>query len=88
MKRSHRTFWPGSELAQSEWFAEVEQCVIERPLTMSAGDYVSHLSTISAYLQLSGSDQEQVYRRILAVLPDEVELAADITLHLARRRSA
>jgi hypothetical protein len=60
--------------------------VIERRLTMSARDYVGHLSTISAYLVLPASEQEQVYGRIMQVLPETVEIAADITLHLARRR--
>jgi hypothetical protein len=60
--------------------------VIERRLTMSARDYVDHLSTISAYLELPTSEQEQVYSRIMQVLPETVEIAADITVHLARRR--
>ncbi|MEV0461011.1 hypothetical protein [Catellatospora methionotrophica] len=59
--------------------------MIERRLTMSAGDYVGHLSTVSAYLMLPPADQEQVYQRILRVLPDTVEIDADITAHLARR---
>jgi hypothetical protein len=54
---------------------------------MSAGDYVGHLSTISAYLQLPTLDQGQVYGRIMQVLPDSVEIVADTTVHLARRRS-
>jgi len=53
---------------------------------MSARDYVGHLSTISAYLELPDSEQEQVYSRIMRVLPETVEVAADITVHLARRR--
>jgi hypothetical protein len=53
---------------------------------MSARDYVGHLSTISAYLELPTSEQEQVYRRTMQVLPETVEIAADITVHLARRR--
>jgi hypothetical protein len=35
-------------------------------------DYVGHLSTISAYLQLPASEQEQIYGRI--VLPESVEV--------------
>ncbi|GIG14964.1 hypothetical protein Cme02nite_32960 [Catellatospora methionotrophica] len=35
---------------------------------------------------LPPADQEQVYQRILRVLPDTVEIDADITAHLARRR--
>jgi SAM-dependent methyltransferase len=79
--------WPGTELQQCEWFADVQQSVIERRLTMSAAYYVGHLSTISAYLQLPSSDQNEVYERIGRVLPDSVEVVADITIHLARRRS-
>jgi SAM-dependent methyltransferase len=78
--------WPGTELQRSEWFTDVQQAVIERRLTMSAHDYVGHLSTVSAYLELPASEQEQVYRRIMQVLPETVEIAADITVHLARRR--
>jgi SAM-dependent methyltransferase len=78
--------WPGTELQRSEWFADVQQFVIERRLTMNARDYVGHLSTISAYLQLPASEQEQVYSQIMRVLPETVEVAADITVHLARRR--
>jgi hypothetical protein len=48
--------------------------------------YTGHLSTISAYLELPASEQEQVYGRIMQVLPERVEIAADITVHLARRR--
>ncbi|SCF21511.1 class I SAM-dependent methyltransferase [Micromonospora chokoriensis] len=78
--------WPGTELQRSEWFTDVRQVVIERRLTMSADDYVGHLSTISAYLELPTSEQEQVFDRITQVLPETVDLAADIVVHLARRR--
>lgn len=81
----HDMQWPGTELQRSEWFADVQQSVIERRLTMSARDYVGLLSTISAYLELPTSEQEQVYRRIIHVLPETVEVVADITVHLARR---
>jgi hypothetical protein len=82
----HDLQWPGTELQRSEWFADVQQSVTERRLTMSARDYVGYLSTVSAYLGLPTSQQEQVYRRIRQVLPETVEIAADITVHLARRR--
>jgi hypothetical protein len=78
--------WPGTEIQRSEWFADVQQFVIERRLTMSARDYVGHLSTISAYLELPTSEQDQVYSQIMQVLPETVEVAADITVHFARRR--
>ena len=78
--------WPGTELQRSEWFADVQQFVIDRRLMLSARDYVGQLSTISAYLELPASQQDQVFEQIMAVLPETVELAADIIVHLARRR--
>ena len=81
----HDMQWPGTELQRSEWFADVKQFVIGRRLTMTARDYVGHLSTISAYLELSTSEQEQVYSKIMQVLPETIEITADITVHLARR---
>ncbi|MFI7577129.1 class I SAM-dependent methyltransferase [Micromonospora sp. NPDC049497] len=83
----HELQWPGTELQRSRFFADVRQSVIERRLTMSASDFVGHLSTISAYLELSPPEREQVFSRIERVLPETVELAADITVHLARRRA-
>jgi hypothetical protein len=83
---SHDMQWPGTELQRSEWFTGVQQSVIERRLTMSAPDYVGQLSTISAYLVLPALEQEQVLSQIMQVLPETVEIAADITVPLARRR--
>jgi len=83
----HAMQWPGTELQRSEWFTDVRQSELERRLTMSADDYVGHLSTISAYLVLPASAQEQVFRQIRQVLPETVELVADLTVHLARRVS-
>ena len=84
---AHDMQWPGTELQRSEWFTDVQQSVVERRWTWSARDYVDHLSTVSAYLELPASEQGQVFGRIMQVLPETVEIAADITVHLARRRS-
>lgn len=78
--------WPGTELRRSEWFTDVQQSVIERRLTMSARDYVGYLSTVSAYLELPTEAQGQLFRQIEQILPETVELCADIVVHLARRR--
>src|SRR3954452_2950949 len=78
--------WPGTELQASPWFTDVQQSVIERRLTVSAHDYVGHLSTISAYLQLPPAERQGAFGAILRVLPHSVELDADLTVHLARRR--
>ncbi|MFI5801860.1 class I SAM-dependent methyltransferase [Streptomyces sp. NPDC051561] len=77
--------WPGTELRQCEHFADVQQALIPRHLTMTAADYLGHLSTVSAYLVLADADRAQVFRDIARVLPDTVEVTADITVHLARR---
>jgi SAM-dependent methyltransferase len=77
--------WPGTELEQSEWFGDVRQAVIERRLMMSAHDYVGQLSTVSAYVMLPAKDRDEVFRRTLEVLPETVEIDAQITAHLARR---
>jgi len=77
--------WPGTELQQSEWFTDVRQSVIERRLTISAHDYIGQLSTVSAYVMLEPADRDQIFRRTLQVLPETVELNAEIHVHLARR---
>ncbi|TDE60319.1 class I SAM-dependent methyltransferase [Nonomuraea mesophila] len=80
--------WPGTELQRSAWFEDVRQSVVERRLTMSARDYVGYLSTVSAYLVLPAPEQREVFGRIERALPATVEIMADITVHLARRRPA
>jgi SAM-dependent methyltransferase len=85
---THDMQWPGTELQRSGWFSDVQQRVIERRCTMSARNYVGHLSTISAYLELPAAEREQVLSLIMRVLPDRVAIAADISVHLARRRNA
>ena len=79
--------WPGTELVARADFTDVRQSVFERRLLMSAEEYVAHLSTISAYLELSGRVRARVLTEILGVLPERVALNGDLTLHLARLRS-
>ena len=76
--------WPGSELAADPRFTDVRQETVARRLTMTAADFVGHLSTVSAYLELSGHIRAEVLARVLAVLPERLEVDADITAHLAR----
>ncbi|MFD1366024.1 class I SAM-dependent methyltransferase [Actinoplanes sichuanensis] len=77
--------WPGTELRQSPYFTDVRQHVLPRRSTMTAADFVGHLSTISAYLELPPPTRAEVFRRIENTLPATVELIADIFVHLARR---
>ena len=76
--------WPGTELTRTGLFADVRQSRLERRVSMSGPDYVAHLATISAYLELPAAVRQQVLARILTVLPERLTLDADITLHLAR----
>jgi SAM-dependent methyltransferase len=80
-----RMQWPGTELLASDRFTAVEQHVIERRLVVRAADYVGYLSTVSAYLGLPAADRAEVFRRILQVLPDPLDMTADVIVHLARR---
>ena len=80
--------WPGTELQQSELFSDVQQHVIERRFTVSAYDFVGYLSTVSAYLELPQPVRQKAYDAIAQVLPETVDLNADITAHLARRADA
>jgi SAM-dependent methyltransferase len=78
--------WPGSELLHAEQFTDVRQSTLERRAEVRAEDYVSHLSTVSAYLQLPEAVRRQLFDRLTLVLPKRVTLIADITLYLARLR--
>ncbi|WP_037365455.1 methyltransferase domain-containing protein [Amycolatopsis orientalis] len=78
--------WPGTELEKSELFADVRQVVVRERTTVGADDLIGFFSTVSAYLMLPISVREQAFQRIRQVLPDPVELVADHTIHLARRR--
>jgi hypothetical protein len=76
--------WPGTELTRSDQFTDVRQSTIDRRAIISAQDYIGHLSTISAYLELSSAVREVVFDRIRNVLPDHVTLVAGLVLHLDR----
>jgi len=77
--------WPGTELERSEWFTDVRHATIRRALTTTADDFIGHLSTVSAYLELPPPVREQAFRRIRQVLPETVDINADLIVHLARR---
>jgi hypothetical protein len=78
--------WPGPELEQEEAFADVQQVLVERRFTLSAGDWVGYLSTVSAYLELERSQRQAALGAVRRALPAQVDVDADIVLHLARRR--
>ena len=78
--------WPGTELRNSSLFSDIQQVDIQRRLTMSAHEFVGDPSTVSAYLQLPDLTRQATYDAIARVLPATVEINADLTGHLARRR--
>lgn len=75
--------WPGTELERSPLFTDVCQVVIPRRVSMRSDRYVGILSTVSAYLQLPQPNRSQALDAVHQALPDEVELVADVHLHLA-----
>lgn len=77
--------WPGTELEASDLFTDVRQLVVERRFPAPARDYVDHLATVSYFLQLPEPERGEAFAAITAALPAEVEITADIYLHLARR---
>ena len=54
---------------------------------MAADAYLGYLSTVSAYLELPRREREAAFLAIREVLPETVEIAADIVVHLARPSS-
>ena len=79
-------WWPGTELARSGLFVDVRQSEIGRRWQLSAPDHVAYLSTVSAYLVLPDPVRRHVLDLVLGVLPPQVTVAADLTIHLARKR--
>ena len=78
--------WPGTELERSGLFTDVRQTVLARRLTLTPEEYVGHLATVSAYLELDETIRDEVLGRIREALPERVAIIADLTLHLARLR--
>ncbi|TFJ95010.1 coproporphyrinogen III oxidase [Platysternon megacephalum] len=78
--------WPGDELFTCGLFTDVREITVPRRFTMTSEEYLGLLTTVSSYLALPPVMHEVVFDRIAAVLPAEMDVNADITLHLARRR--
>lgn len=77
--------WPGTDMRDSPCLTDVVQVVLDRRLHLSAEHLIGHLATVSAYLLLDADARAEVLARIRSVLPEQVEIIADVTLHLARR---
>jgi len=79
------TWWPGSEPEEDERFTDVEEHDVERVVRRSRAEHLAVLGTLSAYLVLPERERTDLLTRIGRRLPDEVEVDANLRLHLARR---
>jgi SAM-dependent methyltransferase len=77
--------WLDEELEDSGLFCDVEHHLVHRVLPLPQREYVGHLSTLSAYLELSFEDRHELLDRITRVLPEPVEVDLSVSLQLARR---
>jgi SAM-dependent methyltransferase len=78
--------WDIDVLREQPTFTDVVETTLPRTATMSADDYVSHLTTVSAYRVLPEPQRRVLLSAVRALLPDAVEVSEDVPLHLARRR--
>ena len=75
--------WPGSELLRSDRFIDVRQSTIERRVAVSAATTWPPRNDL-CLPQPARHRSRAVFDRILEVLPGQVTLVSDLTLHLAR----
>lgn len=79
------TWWPGSELEADPRFADVEEHDLARVVRRTREEHLGTLGTLSAYLQLPDDVRARLLSEVGEQLPDEVEVDAQVRLHLARR---
>jgi SAM-dependent methyltransferase len=77
--------WPGPELLSAPGFSDVQARLFRSDREVSREDYLAFLSTHSTIRMLEDSDRGRLFATVAAALPDDVELAVDTVLYLARR---
>ncbi|SDS75220.1 class I SAM-dependent methyltransferase [Microlunatus soli] len=77
--------WPGNELLADDRFTDVRETVLPRRLRYTRDDFLGLLNTISAYRTLDDPTRAAVFAELDSRLPAEIDLAADLTMHTARR---
>ncbi|RNI19910.1 class I SAM-dependent methyltransferase [Flexivirga caeni] len=77
--------WPASELVQDPRFTDIREMVLPQRWDFPKAEWIGYLSTVSAYLVLDDEARVAALAAVAQVLPDVVEVTADVTLHLARR---
>ena len=74
------------QLRGSELFEDVELHYLPRQLLLPKQDFVGYLSTLSSYLVRPWPEAQDLLRRIVEVVPEQVPVDLMVGLHLARRR--
>jgi len=80
------TEWPGNELAERPDFSDLVSRVYPTRLTLSAQDYLTHMSTRSQIRMLAEPIRVRLFEALADVFDDVVPLAVDTVLYLARRK--
>lgn len=77
--------FPGDEMLADDRLSDVRQREVPRRFTLARDDYVRHLDTISAIRILPAADRSALFADLAAVLPEHVEVRANLMVHTARR---
>ena len=77
--------WPATDLAGLGTFTGLQARLFRWERGLSRRQYLDYLGTHSAYLVLDEPVRTELFTRISEVLPDQVLLAEDTILYLARR---
>ena len=77
--------WPASELDEVELFTDVRELCLPRETVVPQKEFVGYLSTVSAYLQLTVPQRQDLLLRIAELLPEQVRIDAGVRLCLARK---
>ena len=80
--------WPATELAGLAAFTGLEACLYRWQRVFARRQYLDYLATHSPYLMLDEPVRAELFARIGQALPDQVLLAEDTILYLARRARA
>lgn len=73
------------EIRESGLFTDVQHHRLAREVLLPQREYVGYLSTLSAYLELSMEERQDVLLRVSAAVPAQVRVDLTVGLHLARR---
>lgn len=79
------TGWTVDDLRARPEFTDVVEATVPRQVTLTEDEFIAHLSTVSAYLVLPAARRAALLADTRAALPDSVDVAQDLLVHLARR---